>query len=120
MWVFPLAAALIAAAFAGVLWWRFASTRHPHQAVWAVALAMYATASFAMFLGVLSGWTTAEFRLYWLFGATLTVAYLATGEIYLLARRSVANAVLIVLLFGTAFAAAKIRTAPIHLAPLTD
>jgi hypothetical protein len=64
MWAFPLAAALIALVFAASLVRQFASRRRPFQAVWAVALAMYAAASFAMFLGVLDGWTTGEYRVY--------------------------------------------------------
>ena len=34
---------------------------------------MYAAASFAMFLGVLDGWTTGEYRVYWLLGAVLAL-----------------------------------------------
>jgi hypothetical protein len=94
--------------------------RRAADAAWAVALAMYAVASFAMFLGVLSGWTSAEFRVYWLLGAVLTVPYLALGEIALLSPRVVANVLFVVLLFGTAFALAKIRTAPVHPASLGD
>jgi hypothetical protein len=120
MWLFPLAAALIAAALAGVLVRRAARTRHPADATWAIALAMYAAASFAMFLGVRSGWTPFEYRLYWLLGAALTVPYLAQGEIYLLAPRWAANVLFLALLFGTAFAVARIRTAVVMTAHLSD
>ena len=113
MWIFPLAAAVIAAVFAAMLLLRAVRSRHPADAMWSVALAMYAAASFAMFMGVRSGWTSAEFRTYWLLGAILTVPYLAQGELYLLARRSMANVLFVVLLFGTAFAVSRIRTAPI-------
>ena len=84
--IFPLAAAAIAAAFGGVLLRRFASRHRPHEGVWTVALFMYAGASFAMFLGVVSGWTPGAYRVYWLLGAALNVAFLAVGEVYLLAR----------------------------------
>ena len=53
---FPLAASLIALAFTLVLAARVARRLRPHELVWAVALAMYAAASFAMFLGVVRGW----------------------------------------------------------------
>ena len=112
MWVFPLLAAGVAFAFAGMLIRRFALGGKLFQGVWAVALAMYAAASFAMFLGVLDGWSTAEFRVYWLLGAILNVPFLALGEIYLLARRRiVGDVLLLVLLFLTAFATSKVRTA---------
>ena len=45
MWVFPLAAALVAAAFAFVLGRRFVQRRRSYEGFWAVALLMYAGAS---------------------------------------------------------------------------
>src|SRR5438093_6089360 len=120
MWIFPLAAALTAAAFTGMLLARSARRPRPAEAMWAVALAMYAAASLAMFLGTLTAWSPVEFRVYWLLGGTLNVPYLAQGEIYLLAPRAVANALLVVLIFGTAFAIAKIRSAPVHVGSLSD
>lgn len=118
MWILPLAAAAIAAAFGGMLLVRSIRRRSPAEAMWAVAMVMYAAASFAMFLGALSNWTPAEFRVYWLLGGALNVPFLAQGELYLLLPRAVANVALLVLLFGTAFALAKIRDAGMHVAPL--
>jgi hypothetical protein len=120
MWVFPLLAALISLAFAAVLVRAAIRPVRPAQAMWAIALLMYAVASFAMFLGSLSNWTPGEFRLYWLLGATLTVPYLAQGELYLLTPRPVANVLFVVLIFGTAFAVAKIGSAPVQLAYLHE
>jgi hypothetical protein len=84
--VFPLGAALIAAAFGVQLTARFLSRRRPHEGVWAVALFMYAAASLAMVLGVAGGWRPGQYRVYWLFGAALNVPFLAQGELYLLIR----------------------------------
>ena len=120
MWIFPLLAALVSLAFASVLIRGAIQPGHPAQAMWAIALLLYAVSSFAMFLGALSSWTPFEFRLYWLLGAILTVPYLAQGELYLLVPRTVANAFLIALVFGTAFAVARIRAAPLQTAPLVD
>jgi hypothetical protein len=120
MWVFPLFAALISVAFAAVLLWNAVRPVRPAQLMWAIALLMYAVASFAMFLGSLSNWTPGEFRLYWLLGATLTVPYLAQGELYLLTPRPVANVLFLVLVFGTAFAVAKIGSAPVQLVYLHE
>ncbi len=114
MWIFPLGAALIALAFAGSLARQWISRRRPYQVVWAVALLMYAAASLALFLGVLDGWSTAEYRVYWVFGAILNVPYLLLGELYLLVRRrAVVDGLLVVLLFLTAFAVSEVRTAAI-------
>jgi hypothetical protein len=73
---------------------------------------MYAAASAALAAGVAVGWSTGGFRVYWLFGAVLNVPYLAQGEIYLLVRdRRVGHLLLAVLLVGTAWASAEIRSA---------
>ncbi|MEX1046338.1 MAG: hypothetical protein WD757_03385 [Actinomycetota bacterium] len=114
MAVFPLAAAIIAVAFAALLVRQFRERRRPYQALWAIAMAMYAAASGALFLGVLDGWNPAEFRIYWLFGAVLNVPFLAQGEIYLLVRnRVVANAALTVLAVATGFAIFRVMSAPV-------
>jgi len=114
MWIFPFAAGVVALVFAGLLVRGFVARRRPFQAVWAIALLMYAVASFALFLGVLDGWTETEFRVYWLFGAVLNVPWLFLGEVYLLAkRRWIADALLVVLLFLTAYAVAQVRTATV-------
>lgn len=119
MWIFPLGAALVALVFSGALLRHFVRRRRPYQALWAVALLMYAAASFALFLGVLDGWTTGEYRVYWLLGAILNVPFLAMGELDLLVRnRAVTAPLLVVLLFLSAFALARVRTAPIDVSAL--
>lgn len=120
MWIFPLGAAVIALAFAGLLGRQYVARRRPYQAAWILALLMYAVASFALFLGVLNGWSPAEYRLYWLFGAVLNVPWLAMGEGYLLIRNRTATTVLLILLlFATAFAVARIRTGVIDASALS-
>jgi hypothetical protein len=119
VWVFPLIAALVALAFTGLLLKQYASRRRAYQLVWSAALLMYAGGSLALFLGVLDGWSPAEYRAYWLLGAVLNVPYLALGEVYLLVReRRVGNALLLVLLFLTAFAFNRIRTAGLDVSAL--
>jgi MFS family permease len=120
MSVFPLVAALVALVFSGLLLRQYLQRRRPYQLAWAIALLMYAAASFAMFLGVLNGWTTTEYRIYWLFGAVLNVPFLAFGELALLVRnRTVVNVALLVLVFLTAFATTRIRTATIDASALS-
>jgi hypothetical protein len=121
MWVFPLVAAVVALVFAGSLARGFVRRRRPYQAVWSLALVMYAAASFALFLGVLDGWSTGEFRVYWLFGAVLNVPYLFLGELYLLLkRRAIVDGVALVTIFLTAFAATKIGSAAVRVSALAS
>lgn len=121
MWVFPLLAALIALSFAGLLMRQWLARRRTYQAIWAVALLMYAVACFEVFLGGLGGWTSGEFRVYWLLGAVLNVPFLALGELELLVKhRGVRTAMYVITMFVTAYAIARVRTAGIHSAALAE
>jgi hypothetical protein len=117
---FPLIAALVASAFAASLTWRYLARRRAFEGVWAIAMAQFAVASLAMFLGVLNGWTATEFRVYWVLGAVLNVPFLAQGELYLLVRGSPgAHAVMAVLLVAAGFAAWVVWEAPVAAFSLT-
>jgi hypothetical protein len=112
MTVVPWIAAAVSLAFAVHLLVRFVRRGRWAEGAWAVALFMYAAASAALALGLGDGWSSAEFRTYWLFGAVLNVPYLAVGEIYLLARRPrVGHVALVVLLGATAYATLEVRNA---------
>lgn len=133
MIAFPVLAALVAGAFGLHLLVRFARRGRWHEGVWAISMLLYAAASVALALGVADGWTATEFRAYWLFGAVLTVPYLALGEAYLLigkghwdvtpwfvtgrrvllSKRAVAHALLGVVLVATAWALAVVRDATV-------
>ena len=121
MWIFPVLAAVVSAAFAVLLVRQLAQRRRPYQAVWALALVMFAVASAIVAVGVAGGWTVAEFKAYWLLGAVLTVPYLAQGEIYLLVRNArVANLLMFVLFFGTAFALSRVRSSHVLATALAE
>lgn len=112
MIVFPLAASLVSVAFGIHLFARFVRRGHLFEGVWAVAMLMFAVASGALTLGVMDGWSSMEFRTYWLFGALLNVPYLAQGEVYLLVRpRWVGHVVFALLLVATVWATTEVRTA---------
>jgi hypothetical protein len=120
---FPAAAALISVVFGVHLLIRFGRRRgsNPAEGVWGVAMLMYAAASAALCLGIEDGWSSAEFRGYWLFGAVLNVPYLAVGELYLLLKqRWLPHAVLAVVLALTAYATLRVRTAPVDASVLED
>jgi hypothetical protein len=121
MWVFPLAAALVAVLFAAALVRRYAGSRRPYELVWALALLMYAGASLAVAFGVANGWTSGGFRVYWVLGAVLNVPFLAAGELELLFHgRGVRWTLYVLLAFITAYTVAVVRTADIHPAALAQ
>jgi hypothetical protein len=82
----PIAAALVAVAFAGQLARQFAQRRRPHALAWTLALALYAAGSAAVAVGVGTGWTAPVFAVYWLAGPLVNVPLLATGQLLLLDR----------------------------------
>jgi hypothetical protein len=112
MWVFPLAAAIVAAVFAWTIGRRYVARRKPYELAWTIALVLYAVASAALAWGVATGWTERVFDLYWAFGAVLTVPFLAGGELMLLFDRpAVRWTVWLVLIFATAYTVAVLSGA---------
>jgi hypothetical protein len=120
MWVFPLAAAIVASVFAWTIGRRYVARRKPYELAWTIALVLYAVASLALAWGVAAGWTERVFDLYWAFGAVLTVPFLAGGEVMLLFDRpAVRWTVWLVLIFATAYTVAVLSgaaTDPVALA----
>jgi hypothetical protein len=121
MWIFPLAAAIVAAAFAVALGRRFARSRRLYLAMWCGALAMYALASLAVAIGAFAGWNRTLFEVYWIFGAVLNVPLLAAGEIHVLKRHPVLDLVVwAALAFAFAYTIAVTRGAAVDAAALTE
>jgi hypothetical protein len=121
MWVFPLAAGVVAFAFAVALGRRFARSRRLHLAMWCAALVMYGVASFAVAGGALSGWNRTLFEIYWILGAVLNVPLLAAGEIHLLRRGRILDVVVwVALAFVFAYTVAVTRGAAIDPASLAE
>jgi hypothetical protein len=117
MWIFPLGAALVSAVFAALIAQQWLTKKRPNQLAWAIALAMFAIASFAAAVGILGGWNGFEFRVYYLFGAIVNVPVLALGTLYLLAPRKLGHAAAVLVAAAAVFAAGATFTA--HLNSLT-
>ena len=121
MWLFPLVAAVVAAAFSGLVAKQYLAHHRPYQLAWVLALAMYAAASLAVVFGMTGGWTPREFQLYWALGAVLNVPFLAGGELMLLVRSPrVQAACWIVLIFVSAYTVAVLRAASFDAAALAE
>lgn len=115
----PLIATVVSGVFSYRLAERFVVRRRAYDGVWAVAMLMFALASAAVVGGVVFGWTEFAFRVYWLFGAILTVPYLFAGEVYLLApRRRVGDVVLAVVVALSVFAAVAVWASAVAALPL--
>lgn len=80
-----LAGAAIAAGFAAQMMRSYAARRRHHALAWTVALGLYAVGMVALASGFATGWGPVSYGLYWLSGALLSVAFLAVGQLHLLA-----------------------------------
>ena len=84
VFVIPLIAGAVGGAFAAVVAAQYLRRRKPYQAVWALALAMFAAAALFETAGVAFGWADATYKGYYLFGGLLNVGWLGLGSLLLL------------------------------------
>jgi len=84
VFVIPLIAAVVGAAFAVVVGRQYLRRRKPYQAIWALALAMFGVAAAFETVGQLAGWSDATYKGYYLFGGLLNVGWLGLGSLLLL------------------------------------
>jgi cytochrome c oxidase cbb3-type subunit 1 len=80
----PVAATLLALAFALLLLRSFRARPAGQKAFWAAGFLLFAAATAAEAIAQHGGWTPALFRTYYLCGGILAVAYLGTGSAWLL------------------------------------
>lgn len=86
MFVLPALTTLISLVFAGQVLNQYRVRRRPHQLAWGLALLFYAVGAFPEVTGSLNGWSSFEFKIYYLFGAILLVPWLSLGTAELLLR----------------------------------
>ena len=104
----------MAVAFALSTYERWWVRRRRHDLAWTAALALFAAGALALFVAIVTGWSSLSFRLFYLLGGVLTVPVLSLGTIYLLGGRRLGDrAALVVALMG-AFAAGVVLTAPLR------
>jgi hypothetical protein len=107
-------ATAVASLFAEATFVRWSERRSAHLAAWTVALAMFAGASAALAIGVSTGWDEPTFRVFYLLGAVLNVAWLAFGTVCLLAGATVVRRARSVLVFFTGLAVGVMVSTPME------
>jgi hypothetical protein len=109
--VLPVAACLVALAFAFLLVRSLLRRPGGQKALWAVGFALFAVATASESLAVRHGWSPALFRTYYLAGGVLTVAWLGAGSAWLLLPRRGRDVVLGALVAATLAAVATVALA---------
>lgn len=105
-------ATLVAAAFALSTFDRWHRRGQPHELAWTVAMTLFTIGSGALWWAEATGWSMFAFRVFFLAGAVLNVAWLALGTIYLLANKNIADQLRHALVVLSAFSAGVIAVAP--------
>lgn len=94
---FDLLATVVSFIFGVMVFNQYLTRRKPYQLAWSIGLLMFAAASLAEALSDLGGWTPLLVKVYYLFGATLTVGYFALGSAFLLLSERTARGVAVLL-----------------------
>jgi hypothetical protein len=97
VFVIPLIAGAVGGAFAAVVARQYLSRRKAYQAIWALALAMFAAAALFETAGQAFGWSDATYKGYYLFGGLLNVGWLGLGSFLLLTSQRVGRIATIVM-----------------------
>lgn len=108
------AAAAVSAACTAIVARRLAVAggRRPPLIAWTIGFALFTAATLALLDGAARGWSDVPFRIYYLTGGVLVVAYLAVGEMLLvLPGRTVTRLVAATMLFLTFASTAAVLAA---------
>jgi hypothetical protein len=107
-------ACLVASAFCLLTLDRWFRRRAPHDLAWSVAMALFVVGAAALWWAEGRGWSSTSFRVFFLAGAVLNVAWLALGTIYLLFGRRTGDAVRTGLLVLSGWATGVVAMAPMN------
>jgi hypothetical protein len=118
--VFPVVSSMLAALCAVVLARDAIARPRPDKVIWAGAFAMFALAAGADAAGIALGWSSWLARTYYATGPALVVAYLAIGQLYLLAPITMRRIGPGVVLLVTALWVSLVVNAPIDTPRLAD
>lgn len=86
--------------------------RNKHLLAWLASMLAFAVASVALWAGAAFGWDIATFRVFYLFGAILSVPPLGLGTLYLLSSEKTADRCAVVVAVGSVFAIGVLAAAP--------
>lgn len=112
---------VISTVFCVVLAARWMRHRHPYEAAWAIGFAMFAVGAAAGLQHQATGVATdLNFKLFYLFGAILNVAWLALGTIHLLASPRTARWAGWILVAFSVAAVIVVATTPVDLSQPRD
>lgn len=111
-------AALVASLFFADLARRYRSSPRPHTAAYTAGIGFFALATWALFVGTSTGWTSASYRTFFLFGAIVNIPVLALGSMFLVVGKRAGHAMLLLLFPFFAIAIPMTVAQPFDAGPL--
>ena len=93
-----LLAAVASTAFFADLVRSYRSKPRPHTAAYMMGIGFFAIATWALYVGLATGWTSASYRTFFLFGGIVNIPVLALGSMFLVVGKR-AGHVMFLLLF---------------------
>ena len=115
----PFLSAIISFIFAFVIFRRYLKKKGPHLLLWGIGMLFYGIGGFAEAYFGAFGWNSLIFRLWYLCGAILVAAWLGQGTVYLLAKRRVANILMLILGIASLYATIRVFSAQLDPSLLT-
>jgi hypothetical protein len=109
----PLAAALVALLFAGLLGTSFLRKPAGQKALWGAGFACFAVAAACEAAAQRAGWSEGLFKVYYAAGGVLTVAFLGAGSAWLLLKQRARDLLLGGLLVAMVAAVVAVALAPV-------
>lgn len=116
----PTVTSLLATVFAITVFARWRSNGRRYLLFWGIGLSFYALGTAMEAAFGLFGWRPWIFRAYYLSGAVLTAAWLGQGTIFLLAKRRLPIASLVLLSLGTLYGLYEVGRADLEPAFMSD
>ena len=89
--------ALAATAFFVDLLRSYRDAPRPHTAAYMMGIGFFALAAWALFVGTATGWTSASYRTFFLFGAIVNIPLLALGSMFLVVGRRAGHVMLLLM-----------------------
>lgn len=116
----PFTSTIISFIFAFFIFKRYFGKRRPHLLLWGIGMIFYGIGGFCEAYFGAFGWNPLIFRMWYLFGAVLVAAWLGQGTVYLLAKRRIANILMVILGLASLYAAFRVFGAELDPSLLTS
>lgn len=116
--ILPALTTIVGLLFAAAVFNQYRNRKKSYQLIWTLGLVFWAIGTAAEFVSGAFGISELAFRVWYLFGAVLTAAYLGMGTVYLLVPRKSAHIILGILLAASIYTAIRIGIAPLDLSVL--